>query len=164
MASIDWTEEVIARLRALWTEGHSTAEIGRRMGTSKNSIIGKVHRLALPPRASPIRGGSGGKPRAAGPRRVRGPTLPVLRSTAADAPAPAPPSIRLYAGPCGKPCCWPLGEPGRPGFRFCNEGTAPGKPYCPGHAEAAYVRPKTARDRPDGASLDRYLRELTRTG
>ena len=29
---MEWTEETIERLRALWAEGLSTAEIGRRMG------------------------------------------------------------------------------------------------------------------------------------
>jgi hypothetical protein len=33
---MDWTEDQITRLRALWAEGHSTAEIGRRMGISMN--------------------------------------------------------------------------------------------------------------------------------
>ena len=41
-------------LRMLWGEGHSTAEIGRRMGLTKNTIIGAAHRLDLPPRESPI--------------------------------------------------------------------------------------------------------------
>ncbi len=27
----------------LWDEGHSTAEIGRRMGVTKNAIVGKAH-------------------------------------------------------------------------------------------------------------------------
>ena len=171
MASIDWTEEAIARLRALWDENHSTAEIGRRLGTSKNSIIGKAHRLALPPRRSPIRGDHGSAPRTPAPRRVRGPTLPAVPSAAGStqpsAPVPTsrpPQTVPRYAGPSGRPCCWPLGDPGRPGFRFCEKGTAPGKPYCAAHAEAAYVQPRAARDRPDGASLDRYLRDLTRAG
>ena len=34
---MDWSAEAIERLRALWAEGHSTAEIGRRMGVSKNT-------------------------------------------------------------------------------------------------------------------------------
>uniref|UniRef100_UPI001F17305C GcrA family cell cycle regulator n=1 Tax=Roseomonas sp. 18066 TaxID=2681412 RepID=UPI001F17305C len=52
---MDWTAEAIDALRALWAEGHSTAEIGRRMGISKNAVVGKAHRLNLPPRPSPIR-------------------------------------------------------------------------------------------------------------
>jgi GcrA cell cycle regulator len=52
---MDWTDDDIQRLRTLWAEGHSTAEIGRRMGVSKNAIVGKAHRLDLPGRPSPIR-------------------------------------------------------------------------------------------------------------
>ena len=52
---MDWTDDDIQKLRTLWAEGHSTAEIGRRMGVSKNAIVGKAHRLDLPGRPSPIR-------------------------------------------------------------------------------------------------------------
>ena len=98
MASdIDWTEETVARLRTLWAEGHSTAEIGRRMGTTKNAVIGKTHRLHLTPRASPIRGKGTGTPRKPVVARVRGPSLPPLAAVAGSTPAtpasspPAPP-------------------------------------------------------------------------
>jgi len=50
-----WTDQVVTRLRSLWAEGHSTAEIGRRLGVSKNAVVGKAHRLDLPARPSPIR-------------------------------------------------------------------------------------------------------------
>ena len=52
---MEWTEEAIAKLRTLWAEGLSTAEIGRRLNISKNAVVGKAHRLNLPPRPSPIR-------------------------------------------------------------------------------------------------------------
>ncbi|MBN8899967.1 MAG: GcrA cell cycle regulator, partial [Rhodospirillales bacterium] len=51
---MDWSDETIARLRDLWAEGHSTAEIGRRLGVSKNAVVGKAHRLDLPARPSPV--------------------------------------------------------------------------------------------------------------
>ncbi len=77
---MDWNDEAIARLRVLWDEGHSTAEIGRRMAVSKNAVVGKAHRLNLPARPSPIRRDASGTgaPRVAAPRRVTGPTLPPL--------------------------------------------------------------------------------------
>src|SRR6185437_4649109 len=50
-----WTDTLIARLRTLWVEGHSTAEIGRRLGVSRNGVIGKAHRLHLAARRSPIK-------------------------------------------------------------------------------------------------------------
>jgi GcrA cell cycle regulator len=50
-----WTDAAILDLRALWTDGHGTAEIGRRMDITKNAVIGKAHRLDLEPRESPIK-------------------------------------------------------------------------------------------------------------
>ncbi len=174
----NWTEETIARLRALWNEGHSTAEIGRRMGVTKNAIIGKAHRLVLPRRPSPIRArGTGTKPRGPKPLRLRGPSLAPLAAVADSGPttrdiprtpvvaAPVPRPVTVFKPSATQhPCCWPIGEPGTREFRYCDDPAKPGKPYCAEHAGLAYVAPNAARSRPDGRSLDRYLqRELTRT-
>ncbi len=45
-----WTLERIEALTRLWEEGITTAEIGRRIGVTKNAVIGKVHRIGLTPR------------------------------------------------------------------------------------------------------------------
>jgi len=50
-----WTQELIEQLSVLWAEGHSTAEIGRRLNISKNAVVGKAHRLQLTPRPSPLK-------------------------------------------------------------------------------------------------------------
>ena len=133
--TMDWTDEVIVKLRNFWAEGHSTAEIGRRLNISKNAVVGKAHRLSLPPRPSPIRrdGATGGTPRAAAPRRIQGPTLRTIM---------AAPKQTLRA----TPCCWPIGEPGKPSFHFCNGNSVPGKPYCDAHASIAYVRVRDRRE------------------
>ncbi len=87
---MDWTPEVISRLRGFWADGHSTAEIGRRLGVSKNAVVGKAHRLDLPARPSPIRRDGIQSPAARRPScRVAGPTLPPLSSNDAP-PASAP--------------------------------------------------------------------------
>ena len=62
---MEWAEETIVRLRTLWDEGLSTAEIGRRLGVSKNAVVGKAHRLDLPARPSPIRRDGSGPARTA---------------------------------------------------------------------------------------------------
>lgn len=50
-----WDDDAgIERLKMLWAEGHSSTEIGRMMGATKNMVIGKVHRLGLPSRQSPV--------------------------------------------------------------------------------------------------------------
>ncbi len=50
-----WTDEMVNDLRKMWAEGLTTGEIGKRLGVSKNSIVGKVHRLGLSGRPSPIK-------------------------------------------------------------------------------------------------------------
>ncbi len=52
---IRWPAEKDAALTGLWNAGHSTAEIGLRMGISKNAVIGRARRLKLAPRPSPIK-------------------------------------------------------------------------------------------------------------
>jgi GcrA cell cycle regulator len=158
---MEWAEETITRLRALWDEGLSTAEIGRRLGVSKNAVVGKAHRLDLPARPSPIRrDGSGGSPRPRAPRRVAGPTLPPLASaspllstlTHAIPLAPKPPPAPRVVPPAPRPygrvvtCCWPIGEPGTRSFRFCDDASEPGKPYCTEHAKLAYVKVRDRRE------------------
>ena len=182
----DWDAGAVARLRTLWAEGHSAAEIGRRMGLTKNAILGKAHRLDLPGRLSPIRKLAEGAPRKPRAPRVNGPTLPLVPSAAPPAAAPAPAATRTKKGRACRPpesavaavppsaspsvpkhsrlpprsCCWPIGDPGTKGFRFCDADAALGKPYCLEHAETAFVKPKSARTRADGAPLDRYFRRV----
>lgn len=148
--AFEWNEDSVLQLETLWAEGHSTAEIGRRMGVSKNAIVGKAHRLNLPARPSPIRVGEGNPSR---PRTAPRVTLPALLSqhTAIMAssvirPRPTPPPWRT-----GEPiklgvsrCCWPIGDPGTPEFRFCEAANAAGYPYCPDHCAIAY-RPARGR-------------------
>jgi GcrA cell cycle regulator len=161
---MDWTAQAIEQLRALWAEGHSTAEIGRRMGVSKNAIVGKAHRLNLSARPSPIRRDASAAPRPAPqPRRVAAPALPpMLRQpmpirrpeppVAAPRPvavAPPPPRasvVRAFPRASNRNCCWPIGEPGTPEFRFCTAEATSGKPYCQEHAAVAYVRVRDRRE------------------
>jgi GcrA cell cycle regulator len=166
---MDWTAETIERLRALWAEGHSTAEIGRRMGITKNAVVGKAHRLNLPARPSPIRRELIGEVRVAAPKPVRPVAVaprqtlavaprqtlavapvPAPRPAAAPAPAPAPSVVRPFPRLlAARTCCWPIGEPGQPGFRFCTAEAMSPKPYCAEHAALAYVK---ARDRREDAA------------
>src|SRR3954464_1946461 len=96
---MEWREDIIGQLRALWDEGHSTAEIGRRMGVTKNAIVGKAHRLNLPARPSPIRAEAERKPRQL--RRAPRVTLPGVqapptrtKASHVTRPRPAPPPSR----------------------------------------------------------------------
>lgn len=48
------SEEIIEGIRTLWTEGHSVNEIGRRLGISKNTVVGRRGRMGLPARGPAI--------------------------------------------------------------------------------------------------------------
>ena len=50
-----WPEARCAALAKLWNAGYTSAEIAQRIGVTRNAVIGKAHRLNLPPRQSPIR-------------------------------------------------------------------------------------------------------------
>jgi len=134
-----WTNELIQELTQLWDAGHSASHIGKKLGVSKNAVIGKAHRLKLPARPSPIRAeGSALRLRKQSPKPVFRPQ-PVLEVVAKPAP---PPARRRSDGPG---CLWPIGDPGCPEFHFCGEPATPGKPYCDNHCAKAYIVKSRAR-------------------
>ncbi len=114
--SFEWTPQNITALIALWDEGLPTSEIGRRLGITKNAVIGKVHRLGLKKRGSPIKE----RPEAEKPKIDE--SLVTL--------------AKLRPGMCS----WPIGEPGDPDFHFCGEKVHEDKPYCKAHCADAYIR------------------------
>ena len=168
-----WNEDRVSALRRLWAEGHATAEIGHRLRVSKNAIVGKAHRLDLDARPSPIRrdasertserrdpssqpvakGAEIRRPAAAmsvatpKPAKRQGQPKPALpRAMAVQRLAPPerlPEPCRPLRSRTAAACCWPIGEPGTRTFRFCDDRTLAGKPYCEEHAKLAY-RPKPA--------------------
>lgn len=72
-----WTAEQDAQLRTLWESGDTTGEISRKLARSRNSVIGRAHRLNLPRRASPIIRSAGG------PRPKPVPRIVQMKSAAA---------------------------------------------------------------------------------
>lgn len=42
-----WPESAVTTLREMWSEGFSAALIAEKLGTSRNAVIGKAHRLHL---------------------------------------------------------------------------------------------------------------------
>ena len=109
--SFEWTPDRISTLIALWNEGLSTSLIGERIGVTKNAVVGKVHRLKLTKRGSPIK---------QKPKTVDIISLKALRSGM---------------------CRWPEGDPGTQAFNFCGQPIVPEKPYCAKHCARAYVKP-----------------------
>jgi len=140
MSAVEWTPDRIKMLIALWEEGLPTSEIGRRMGVTKNAVVGKVHRLGLKKRQSPIRQTAS----SAQPKKAK-PVQPRVQA-GGQAPAALPKPV-LPAGEVvrldeltSSMCCWPEGEPGTEEFHFCGQPSVPDKPYCEEHCARAYVK------------------------
>jgi len=137
---MSWTEERVAELTKLWESGYSASQIGKILGVSKNSVVGKAHRMKLKSRPSPIKRD--------GIRKARPRKKPVLITPKAApqpaVPRPAPIIERRTTGK-GPKCLWPIGDPGDPDFHFCGCDAEPGKPYCAPHCAVAYIT-KTRND------------------
>ena len=98
-----WTDQMVEDLRKMWKEGLTTGEIGRRLNVSKNSIVGKVHRLGLSGRPSPIKkkedNAAPDQPKAA-PAPKAADKKPAKTPAAKSAPkAPAAPSPKTETKP-----------------------------------------------------------------
>lgn len=135
-----WTAEAKAKVSELWDVGLSCKDIGIRLGTTKNSIVGQVHRMQLPPRGSPIRFTSGPRKTRASRQPVhREVTLPRLVSLVPPPPKPAP--VIVVAPPPPRPtskarCEWLDGH--RPSFIRCEAMTMRDSVYCHAHSCRAY--------------------------
>jgi GcrA cell cycle regulator len=160
-SSPEWPEARKLYLISAWDAGHTIRDIGITLGVSKNAVVGKVHRLGLPGRPSPIRRGGPNagvhaqqaERRAAGLATPPGRNLQPIPATVATIPklmSLAP--TRSVAVPRETPkpfarvvtCAFPIGDPGQPGFRWCADDAKRDSPYCSRHHSICYVR----RDRP----------------
>lgn len=143
---MDWDSERVALLTSLWADGLSASQIAKRLGNvTRNSVIGKVHRLGLPKRASTMR---------TTPRRVERTERRVAVRAAyanprvADEQITAITPLRFADGSRATVltlregmCKFPIGDPSVVEFSFCGRPACVG-PYCAGHARIAYQPPR----------------------
>lgn len=128
-----WTTARIAALRqAYLDDGLSFGLIARRLGVSRNAVMGKVYRLKWK--------------RDDGPRRAIV-HRHLIERRGRPARKPAPPTIEQIdqsggvalgdLGACH--CRFPLGETAS-GWRFCGEPKRAGSSYCEGHHRVCYKK------------------------
>lgn len=149
-----WTDERIAHLKRLNTDGLSASLIAGELGggISRNAVIGKINRLGI----------AGARPIRTAPPKPRAPRMPrqrVVRAAGWQRPQPA---LEPYIPPqpvvdmdipieqrctlftlTSKTCRWPVGDPDDAAFFFCGDPSADldkGRPYCPSHTVRATQR------------------------
>jgi GcrA cell cycle regulator len=143
---MDWSPDQITELTRLWGEGLTTSEIGKRLGISKNAVVGKAHRLHLAARPSPIKR-TGRPPVFRTAVKLPGAPRPQRVRTANPNPGTAtthaaPPPARWTGEVSNNICKWPIGHPGDTDFHFCTDKALVGKPYCAEHCAQAFVKVK----------------------
>jgi GcrA cell cycle regulator len=156
MSDTFWTTNSVELLTKLWADGLSASQIAAELGgISRNSVIGKVHRLGLPGRPKRPAGTMPRrrKPRSQGARMrivrpsIRGNTALALMHAFEPERGPEPEVIENII-PIGQRCStlelregkcrWPIGDPSTPDFFFCGGKTIEGLPYCGYHSRIAY--------------------------
>lgn len=131
--TLQWTEDRLIKLKALWEKGLSISQIGEELGVSRNAIAGKVHRLGLPKRQSPI----------STKAKAKSATATKVKVEIAE-PENLPLKLALRNINWSRSrCSWPIGDPKSTAFNFCGDEVVVGKPYCNDHCFDAYT---TSRD------------------
>jgi GcrA cell cycle regulator len=149
-----WSAGMIAKLKSLFEKGLSTSEIGKRLGLTKNAVVGKINRLGLN-----MAGASSSAKTAA--KKAKKAAAPVRPSKVVKKPAGVKKSAskkeiaknrtesrrkteriiqhsaQLMALRADQ-CRWPVGDPDSDDFHFCGEKCFTGKPYCFEHCKVAY--------------------------
>lgn len=164
---MSWTDQRVELLKKLWANGLSAQQIADELdGTTRNAVIGKVHRLKLSGRAkSPPRTPRSRKPRAP---VLQAPNLFDKKAALAltlkeatemeDMETLIPQGQRCTMLELNEDTCrWPVGDPAdlfrRPEeFYFCGGKTLSVLPYCNYHSRCAYQpmseRPRRRSSRP----------------
>jgi GcrA cell cycle regulator len=157
-----WPAEAVAFLRAEWPSSRLTrVQIAEALGKGLGAVGQKASALGLyRPEGTP----RGPAPRRVVPLALNRPLAAVPKRApplALDRPLAPPPREPAYQPPpppkYGRiiDCCWPIGEPGSPGFRYCDEPSERGYSYCAEHHRraASPARGHTAPSAGTGALL-----------
>ena len=160
-----WDDDNIKLLQKLWDKGLSTTEIAKKMNVSKNSIVGKVHRLCLKARPSPIKKKETEtietettinkdiieeitvtvEPKVAAfeATKISGDTCSTKEK---NTPRPEHEKTNKKSKYVklveldSHTCRWPIGDPRDEDFCFCGKKVHAGQTYCDEHSQIAYVK------------------------
>lgn len=144
-----WSDERVERIVQLWGDGRSASAIAALIGgTTRNAVLGKLHRLGLTQKRTPHRASLETRIRRKAKRTKTAPTVKrtdILRELPTEPlpPEDTPPSS-LIAFDDLEPhhCRWVYGDPRRGDHGFCGQHHVEGLAYCAGHARKAYVVPE----------------------
>ena len=146
---MSWTEEKVKKLKELWTKGYTASQIANMLGDkTRNSVIGKSHRLNLEARA-PSKQPSSNSKNNHEVKTVKRNTQTLSRKSRFQSilldknfESENPTSLENLTD---KTCKRPIGHPDQDDFYFCGRAPESDFPYCKLHILYAF-QPKNQKD------------------
>ena len=144
---MSWTEEKVAKLKELWSKGHTASQIAEALGdTTRNAVIGKAHRLDLEARAPSKQSGQSST---SVNRPVRRGSAPISRKAKFQSILLdknfEPENPKSLEELTDQTCKWPIGHPNEEKFYFCGRKPEGEFPYCKLHVLYAF-QPKGTKE------------------
>ena len=144
---MSWTEEKVAKLKELWSKGHTASQIAEALGdTTRNAVIGKAHRLNLEARAPSKQ--SNQSPSSVNRPARRG-SAPISRKAKFQSILLdknfEPENPKSLEELTDQTCKWPIGHPNEEKFYFCGRKPEGEFPYCKLHVLYAF-QPKGTKE------------------
>lgn len=132
-----WTIERIKELQELKALGWSAGMVAERLETTRNAVIGKIHRMKLEVRRVPIVSRPAFRPNNCGRKYNRKPPTPVVQLVL-DLPTTGIPFMHLASFHCR----WVLDGRGEDGLAtFCGNQKHNGQSFCLFHYRRTIYRP-----------------------
>jgi GcrA cell cycle regulator len=148
-----WADEEIKQLTELVAEKASLDKIARVMNRTKNSIIGKIHRLQKKESLEKEKRVRNVKEKKVA-EKPRKPLSDALQKIIYDLQhkhkrvrlnvVESPTAVTIHELKRHM-CKFPLGDPKLSDFRYCGKIQAENKPYCLEHCGVAYTQPSSRR-------------------
>ena len=142
---MSWTEEKVAKLKALWGKGNTASQIAEILGgVSRNAVIGKAHRLNLSGKITTKRVSSSNQSNklkiSNNSRTKRGKFKSLIIDKNFE-----PENPKQLEELDENSCKWPIGHPDEKNFYFCGRKSLKDFSYCRLHLLYAF-QPKNKKE------------------
>jgi len=145
---MSWTQEREAKLKELWSKGHTASQIAEMLGnTTRNAVIGKAHRLNLQSRTTSKKVSEKTNTENTSTKESKSPKLGRKAKFKAllldkNFEQENPKKLEELTD---ETCRWPFGHPYDKDFYFCGRKPLEKFPYCKLHVLYAF-QPKNAKE------------------
>ena len=142
---MSWTDEKVAKLKALWGKGNTASQIAEILGgVSRNAVIGKAHRLNLSGKIVTKKISNSNQPTKFKISNTRKTRRGKFKSLIIEKDF-EPENPKQLEELDENSCKWPIGHPDEKNFYFCGRTSLKDFSYCKLHLLYAF-QPKNKRE------------------